>query len=109
MHVEQALRTMKTQTAAGKVAAKKMDGFVRLIAQRYFVVDRYEVGAGGAVTIPIEGAGCLVGLRGTGLVESEGATPVELLRGQAAVVPADAGSVVVRSDAGASLVRCWAP
>jgi mannose-6-phosphate isomerase len=109
LHVEQALRTMKTQTAAGKVAAKKVDGFVRLIAQRYFVVDRYEVGAGGAVTIPIEGAGCLVGLRGTGLVESEGATAVELLRGQAAVVPADAGSVVVRSDAGASLVRCWAP
>ena len=58
-------------------------------------LDNGHQGAGGAVTIPIEGAGCLVGLRGTGLVESEGATAVELLRGQAAVVPADAGSVAV--------------
>ena len=43
LHVEQALGVMKLKTAAGKVAPKRMDGFTRLIEQKYFVVDRYDV------------------------------------------------------------------
>jgi len=109
LHVEQALRVMKLRTAAGKVAPKKMDGFVRLIEQRYFVVDRYEVEAGGEVVIPIANAGCLVGLSGAGVLEGAGAEAVELVKGQAVVVPADAGEVAVRSAAGVGFVRCWAP
>jgi mannose-6-phosphate isomerase len=109
LHVEQALRVMKTKTAAGKVAPKKMDAFVRLIEQQYFVVDRYEVGAGREVVIPIAEAGCLVGLAGAAMVECEGAEAVELVAGKAVVVPKDSGGVVVRSGVGVSLVRCWAP
>ena len=70
LHVEQALGVMKTKTAAGKVAPKKMDAFVRLIEQQYFVVERYEVGAGREVVIPIAEAGCLVGLAGAAMVEA---------------------------------------
>ncbi len=109
LHVEQALRVMKLRTAAGKVAPKKMNGFVRLIEQKYFVVDRYEVEAGGEVRIPIANAGCLVGLNGAGVLEGTGAEAVELVKGRAVVVPADAREVVVRSAAGAGFVRCWAP
>ena len=54
LHVEQGLKVMKTHTAAGKVRPRQMDGFVRLIEQKYFVVDRYEVAAGGEAVIPIE-------------------------------------------------------
>ena len=85
-----------------------MDGFVRLIAQKYFVVDRYDVGAGGEAVIPIAGAGCLVGLDGSAMVTA-GSMSVELLRGQAVVLPAGMGSVRLTSDAGVSLVRCFAP
>jgi mannose-6-phosphate isomerase len=109
LHVEQALRVMKTKTGAGKVRPRKMDGFVRLIEQKYFVVDRFDVDAGNEVTIPISGAGCLVGLSGAGTVDSEHSAAVELLAGRAVVVPADCGSVVVESGMGASFVRCWAP
>jgi mannose-6-phosphate isomerase len=109
LHLEQGLRAMKLRTAAGKVAAKKMDGFVRLIEQKYFVVDRYDVAAGGEAIVPVEGAGCVVGLSGLATVVGEGVEAVELPVGRAVVVPADAGEVVVRSDAGASFVRCWAP
>jgi mannose-6-phosphate isomerase len=109
LHVEQALRVMKMHTAAGKVKPIAMDGFVRLIQQKYFVVDRYDVGERREVVIPIAEAGCLVGLDGAAMVESGGTPAAELLRGQAVVVPADAGSVVVRSGAGASFVRCFAP
>ena len=109
LHVEQALKVMKLQTAAGKVASRKMDGFTRLIEQRYFVVDRYEVGPGGEVNVPGGNAGCLVGLSGSGSVESGGAEAVELPAGQAVVVPAGMGGVVVESEVGVSFVRCWAP
>ena len=109
LHVEQALRVMKMHTAAGKIKPVAMDGFTRLIEQKYFVVDRYEVVEGHDVVIPIEGAGCLVGLNGAAIVESEGAQPVELMAGKAVIVPADMRSVVVQSQMGASLVRCFAP
>ena len=109
LHVEQALQVMKLETAAGKVAPKRMDGFVRLIEQKYFVVDRYELDARREAVIPIAEAGCLVGLRGSGLVECAGAAPVELLRGRAVVVPADCASVTVQTESGVSFVRCFAP
>jgi mannose-6-phosphate isomerase len=109
LHVEQALRVMKTQTAAGKVPPRVVDGFTRLIEQKYFVVDRYDVAGAGEVVVPTQGAGCLVGLKGSGLVEYEGAQTVVLPAGQAVVIPANADSVVVSSDAGAGFVRCFAP
>jgi mannose-6-phosphate isomerase len=107
LHVEQALKVMKTHTAAGKVAPVKMDGFTRLIAQKYFVVDRYDVAAGSDVVIPIAVPGCLVGLGGSATVIGSG--EVELPQGQAVVVPASVGEVKVRSEVGASFVRCFAP
>jgi mannose-6-phosphate isomerase len=109
LHVDQALSVMKLKTAAGKVKPVKMDGFTRLIEQKYFKVDRYELGAWQEVTISIAEAGCLVGISGMATVEGTGTAPVEVLRGQAVVVPAGCGAVVVRSQAGASFVRCWAP
>jgi mannose-6-phosphate isomerase len=109
LHVEQALRTMKTRTAAGKVAARKMDGFVRLIEQQYFVVDRYDVAGAGEVIVPTHGAGCLVGLKGAAAVMDGPDGQVELTAGKAVVVPADCPSVMVETGAGVSFVKCWAP
>ena len=87
LHLEQGLRVMKTKTAAGKVRPVQMDGFVRLIEQRYFVVDRYDVAAGSGVVVPIAGEGCVVGLGGTAVVESDGFAPVEVVRGTAVMLP----------------------
>jgi mannose-6-phosphate isomerase len=117
LHLEQGLAVMKMETRAGKVPARKMDGagsggassFVRLIEQRYFVVDRFEVGPEGEVAVPTLGAGCLVGLKGAGTVEAEGIEPVELVAGRAVVVPEGCGGVRVKAGAGASFVRCFAP
>ena len=109
LHLEQGLRALKTRTAAGKVQPRTMDGFTRLIEQKYFVVDRYDVAAGGEAMVPVAGAGCLVGLSGSAVVKSEGFEDVELPVGRAVVVPAVCGAVRVKSSAGASFVRCWAP
>jgi mannose-6-phosphate isomerase len=110
LHVEQALRVMKTQTAAGKVAPRAMDGFVRLIEQKYFVVDRYDLAADSTVVIPIRGAGCLVGLGGPPtMVQSEGREAVFLSTGRAVVVPAGCDHVLIASSEAASFVHCFAP
>jgi mannose-6-phosphate isomerase len=109
LHVEQALKVMKTETAAGKVAPKEMDGFVRLIEKRYFTVDRYEVSGGEAARTDGGVPACLTGLKGTATVECPGADPVELQAGHAVVVPVSAAGVTVRSEAGVSFVRCFAP
>jgi mannose-6-phosphate isomerase len=108
LHLEKGLAVMKNETAAGKVAPRQMDGFTRLIEQKYFVVDRFDVAAGGSTTVAMDGAGCLVGLRGSALVKAEGSV-VELKPGQAVVVPVGSGAVAVEAGSGASFVRCVAP
>jgi mannose-6-phosphate isomerase len=106
LHLEKGLQVIRTKTAAGKVAPRVMDGFTRLIEQKYFVVDRFEL-ASGEVTVTLDGAGCLVGLAGRGVVRF-GSEEVELKAGQAVVVAAGSGPVGV-SGVGLSFVRCVAP
>jgi mannose-6-phosphate isomerase len=105
LHLEQGLAVMKTKTAAGKVKPAAMDGFTRLIAQQYFVVDRYDLEEGKSVEVATDGPGCLVGLSGGASVKSE-AGEVELVAGQAVVLPVGIGTVRVE---GGSFVKCFAP
>jgi mannose-6-phosphate isomerase len=109
LHVERALQVMKMKTAAGKVKPRTMDGFVRLIEQKYFVVDRYDIEGAGEVTVPTDGAGCLVGLAGSAVVIGEPEGEVSLLPGQAVIVPVDCRSVIVEAGSGASFVKCFEP
>jgi mannose-6-phosphate isomerase len=105
LHLEKGLQVIKTKTAAGKVKPRVMDGFTRLIEQKYFVVDRFDVAAG-EVRVAIEGPGCLVGLAGSGVVRVSG-VEVELKTAQAVVVPI--GDVTVQTSARVSFMRCVAP
>jgi mannose-6-phosphate isomerase len=109
LHVEQALKVMRMQTAAGKVRPKAMDGFTRLIEQKYFVVDRYEVATGSEVIVPGGNAACLVGLAGVAVVIGGPEGEVEMFPGRAVVVPAECGGVTVEASVATSFVRCWAP
>jgi mannose-6-phosphate isomerase len=110
LHVEQALKVMRAKTAAGKVQPQQMDGFVRLIEQKYFVVDRYDVAADSNVVIPVRGASCLVGIGGPpAMVQSEGQESVFLSMGRAVVVPTGCDYVMVATTEAASFVHCFAP
>ncbi|MDQ2834320.1 MAG: class I mannose-6-phosphate isomerase [Acidobacteriota bacterium] len=106
LHLEKGLQVMQSKTAAGKIAPRTMDGFTRLIEQKYFTVDRFEV-ASGEVTLTLEGAGCLVGLAGKGVVRCE-EEELDLKPAQAVVIPLGSGPVIV-SGTGLSFVRCMAP
>jgi mannose-6-phosphate isomerase len=108
LHLEKGLQVIKLTTQAGKVAPRKMDGFTRLIEQKYFVVDRFELGATSEETVSFDGAGCLVGLTGKGVVRTPDGE-LELIPGRAVVVPIGDGSVVVETNSGAAFARCVAP
>jgi len=114
LHVEQALRVMKTQTAAGKVAPQKLRApsgleFTRLIQQQYFTVDRYDVATNSEVIIDADTVGCLVTLSGSAAVIGGPDGAVDALPGQAIVIPADTRSLIVKTETGISFVHCWAP
>ena len=57
LHLEKGLQVMRPKTAAGKVAAKKMDGFTRLIDQKYFLVDRFDFGEVTEASVSFDGTG----------------------------------------------------
>jgi mannose-6-phosphate isomerase len=110
LHLEKGLAISKLHTAAGKVAPVEMDGFTRVIAQKYFVVDRFEVAAGATVSLAdVTGVSeCLVCLKGSGTVKSsEG--DVELKVGEAVVVPVKASGVTVTAGEGLTFFRCFEP
>jgi len=108
LHLEKGLQVMKSHTAAGKIAPRVMDGFTRLIEQKYFVVDRFDVASASEVNVAFDGPGCLVGLTGRGAVlTADGA--VELRPGKAVVVPASGANVTVETGSSVSFARCVAP
>ena len=108
LHLEKGLQVIRPKTAAGKVAPKGMDGFTRLIEQKYFVVDRFDFGEVTEASVSFDGPGCLVGLAGRTVV-STSENEVVLYPGQAVVVPQGAGGVIVDTDTGVSFLRCVAP
>jgi mannose-6-phosphate isomerase len=108
LHLEKGLQVMKAKTAAGKVAPRKMDGFTRLIKQKYFVVDRFDVASASEVIVSCDGPGCLVGLSGSG-VARYGEGKVELKMAHAVVLPTGTGDVTVQTNSAVSFVRCVAP
>ena len=108
LHLEKGLKVIKTKTAAGKVQPRVIDGFTRLIEQKYFVVDRFEIGKAEETVVSFAGPGCLVALSGSGVVIAADGE-VELIPGQAVVVPVGSGGVTVETGVGLSFVRCEAP
>ena len=108
LHLEKGLAVTKAKTQAGKVAPREMDGFTRLIEQKYFVVDRFDLEEMEELRMPMAGRGCLVGLKGTVAVITPG-DEVELAPGQAVVIPEGFEEVIVEAEQGASFVRCVAP
>ena len=108
LHLEKGIAVIKAKTAAGKVEPREMDGFTRLIEQKYFVVDRFELEEASDVAVPFDGPGCLVGLAGSAVVITVDGE-VELTPGRAVVVTESHVGVIVESGDGASFVRCVAP
>ncbi|HEX4650239.1 MAG TPA: type I phosphomannose isomerase catalytic subunit [Granulicella sp.] len=112
LHLEQGLRVVRPQTSAGKIAPQQVDGFTRLIAQRYFTVDRFELPAGASVVLPAsDSAGlssCLIALSGSGNISTT-AGSVELVPGKAVVLPASSTNPTLEATSPLVVVHCFEP
>lgn len=106
LHLEQALAVAKAETAAGLVTPTELAHGSRLIAQRYFTVDRYPIAAGAGLTLhdAVGKPHALVALRGHGSVLCDGVA-VQLTAGSAVVVPASAGALTIAADSDLELIR----
>lgn len=102
LHLEEGLAVVKLETAAGKVEPLNKTTYTRLIETECFVVDRIDIRAGDTIEMPMDGVGCVVGLKGDAAVNE-----VEFTTGQAVVMPI--GSAAVSSRHGAVIARCWQP
>lgn len=102
LHLNDGLAVIKLGTEAGKVMPDKEDKYTRLIETKYFVIDRFELAPGTAMELSMDGTGCVVGLSGAAAVNA-----IQFGPGQAVIVPL--GSVLLSSQDGAVVVRCWQP
>ncbi len=92
LHLEDGLKATRLETAAGKVPPQTDGNHALLVRSNYFRVDRYRLAANGTeefVTPSQETAVQLVfAAGGSGSLQSENEAPIQLRRGELAVVPA---------------------
>jgi mannose-6-phosphate isomerase len=110
LHLEQGLKVAKLHTAAGKVVPQQKNGFTRLIEQKYFTVDRFDVAAGSVTSLDdvLGLSECLISIAGSGIVKTN-AGEIELVPGEAVVIPASSTTLYVDAATALSFVRCFEP
>ena len=89
LHVEQGVAVTKMSKAAGLVKPVAMGDFVRLVESDYFVVDRFEIGAGGSVSLGNASSLQILVALGDGCTVTADGVSVVLPQGQAVVLPAE--------------------
>lgn len=113
LHIEHGLEAMKEVTRAGKVKSLAGNERVLLISSPSFEVDKMVLNSTKTLNTT-ESSGqtsphCIVGLRGCGIIESDGAPAISVGRGEAAVVPAALGSYRIRPQWEFECVRALVP
>ncbi len=114
LHLEQGLAATRLTTEAGKVRPRQLESHgglhARLIEQRYFTVDRYDIRAGETVPLPPSDVPrTLVGLAGDASLQpaDRRLKPIALTAAQAVVVPPSrTPSLLARENA---VVLCAIP
>ena len=120
LHLKDGLAAIKREVKSGKVvrpAPSALNGSTNrrapLISAPYFMVDMFELKQPHTFRIKDEAgkhsAQILVAVEGCGIVESQGAEPVTLARGDAVVVPAAVGEFCVRPQWSVEFLRASVP
>ena len=120
LHLKEGLAAVKLKVASGKVvrpAPEQMPGSKNrrapLVAAPYFVVDMFEMKDAQELSTRDDSgkssAQILVAVEGCGVVESAGAEPVTLAKGDAVVVPASVEKFTVRPQWTLEFLRARVP
>ncbi len=106
LHLDAGIAVSRSQTRAGQVMPKPMENGTRLIEEKYFTVDRFELRAGESLRLE-DAVGkphsftTLAGRGALGTGEGEGT----LHRAQATLVPASAGPLMLHATEPLVVVR----
>jgi len=119
LHVQQGMAAVKERVASGKVvrpAPVEIGGTKNrrspLIAAPYFVVEMFDLKepqdfhAAGTTADSVQ---ILVAVEGCGVVESDGAPPVTLAKGDAVVIPARVGEFRLRPQWSVEFLKAYVP
>jgi mannose-6-phosphate isomerase len=107
LHLEDGMKVIKIENNSRKIAPEQGVPFTKLIENEFFVVERWDVSAGGHFDVFCGGTpDIVVGLGGRGVIE-HGGTRLELPAGQAIVIPACCKEYRVEGDC--SFVRSRLP
>jgi len=113
LHLEQGIAAMREKTDAGLVTPEPLPSSngttaTRLIKQRYFTVDRFDISAGNQLAMS-DAAGkphCIIPIEGNGVLTSSDGTSIDLLPGTATIVPAsEAAYTIAANDQSFAFVR----
>ncbi len=111
LHVDRALQATRLATAAGQVRSEQRGLGERLIEQQYFIVDRMPLDPQGSFRSlrPTGVPHALVSVEGTATLHAPGCEPVQLMKGQAVVVPACVNQYEVQADEPCVAIRSMPP
>ncbi|MEO7030137.1 MAG: type I phosphomannose isomerase catalytic subunit [Acidobacteriaceae bacterium] len=107
LHLEAGMKVIKIENGSRKIRPQKNGVCTKLIEEKYFAVERYDIAMGSSQSL--RGGltpDCVVGLAGRGVVV-QGETRLDLPVGQAIVIPACCGEYAVEGEG--SFVRCAVP
>jgi mannose-6-phosphate isomerase len=113
LHIQRGLEAMKEVTRAGKVKSRGGNGRVVLISSPSFEVDKMLLKQPKTLATfetPYHSSPhCIIGLRGCGIIETDGSPPVSVGRGEAVVIPSALGSYRIRPQWEFECVRATLP
>lgn len=109
LHIERGLEAMKEVTRAGKVKSRGGNGRVVLVSSPCFEVDKMLLKQEKTFSTGHSSAHCIVGLRGCGILECDGAPPISVGRAEAAVIPASLDQYRIRPQWEFECVRAMLP
>ena len=111
LHLEKAFAAMHLKTRAGKVSPRVVDGHTVLIDERYFRIEKWRVGAGGAtdagaeLTVPAPTVQMLFVEEGSLRIAGDGFEAFAVERNQLAVIPCSTARWTLASEGPAAIVR----
>lgn len=116
LHIDRGLIATRLHTAAGKVTPKSEGARTILIEQKYFSVDRIELGPSAPFHCEPASSDSQIGVphtlvvvEGSAVLHTEGCEPVDLMAGRAVVVPAAISGYRMESAHAASVIRSQPP
>jgi mannose-6-phosphate isomerase len=105
LHLDKSLEAMRLSTAAGKIAAKNVNGHSVLIDQKYFRVERWATTPPSSENASADVVQAVFLVDGKATIEGEGFEAFALERCQLAVIPAGAKGWKIKTEGAADIIR----